>query len=166
MALFTFVARDPLTGKAMRINSLQPATDSDRAHFAERQEVAQQRRAARKAASAAVFTGRPPPPSSHSGRHQLKGSQGEEGGPHCATPASKLDNTKDCAVDDGSAVQTRAAGRRSGLKHSWLRPGRCSTCQRLRRATQCSCSTRGCRTPSPASLSSATCMVVSLAGFS
>lgn len=57
MALFTFVARDPLTGKAMAVNSLQPATDSDRAHFAERQEVAQRRRAARKAASAAVSAG-------------------------------------------------------------------------------------------------------------
>ncbi len=59
MALFTFVARDPLTGKAMAINSLQPATDSDRQHFAERQQVAQQRRAARKGASAAVSAGMP-----------------------------------------------------------------------------------------------------------
>lgn len=59
MALFTFVARDPLTGKAMAINSLQPATEADRAHFAERQEVAQQRRAARKGASAAVSVGKP-----------------------------------------------------------------------------------------------------------
>ena len=57
VALFTFVARDPVTGKAMAINSLQPATGSDRAHFAERQEIAQQRRAARKAASAALPAG-------------------------------------------------------------------------------------------------------------
>lgn len=57
VALFTFVARDPLTGKAVAVNSLQPATESDRAHFAERQAVAQQRRAVRKAASAAVPAG-------------------------------------------------------------------------------------------------------------
>ena len=52
VALFTFVARDPLTGKAMAINSLQPDTDTDRALFAERQRIADQRRAVRKAASA------------------------------------------------------------------------------------------------------------------
>lgn len=57
VALFMFVARDPVTGKAMAINSLQPATASDKAHFAERQEIAQQRRAARKAASAALPAG-------------------------------------------------------------------------------------------------------------
>lgn len=51
VALFTFVARDPLTSKAMAINSLQPATESERALFAERQRIADQRRAARKAAS-------------------------------------------------------------------------------------------------------------------
>ena len=58
MAVFTFVARDPLTGKSMAINSLQPATEADRQCFAERQQIAQQRRAARKSASAAPLAGK------------------------------------------------------------------------------------------------------------
>jgi hypothetical protein len=57
VALFTFVARDPLTGKAMAINSLQPDTDSDRALFDERQRIANQRRATRKATSTPVPIG-------------------------------------------------------------------------------------------------------------
>ena len=60
VALFMFVARDPLTGRAMAINSLDPATKSDRARFAERQQIAQQRRAARKAAATALPTGESP----------------------------------------------------------------------------------------------------------
>ena len=60
VALFTFVARDPLTGRAMAINSLTPATQTDRARFAERQQVAQQRRAARKAATLTLSTDESP----------------------------------------------------------------------------------------------------------
>ena len=43
-------------GKAMAINSLHPATESDRARFAERQQIAQQRRAARKATATTLPT--------------------------------------------------------------------------------------------------------------
>ena len=56
VALFTFVARDPLSGRAMTINSLDPATETDRARFAERQQIAQQRRAARKATATTLPT--------------------------------------------------------------------------------------------------------------
>ena len=56
VALFTFVARDPLTGRAMAINSLDPATETDRARFADRQQIAQQRRAARKATATTLPT--------------------------------------------------------------------------------------------------------------
>ena len=51
MALFTFVARDPVTGSAMRVNRLAPTTGLERARFAERQDIADKRRAARRAAS-------------------------------------------------------------------------------------------------------------------
>ena len=49
VALFTFVARDPVTGSAMRVNRLAPTTDLERARFADRQDVADARRAARRA---------------------------------------------------------------------------------------------------------------------
>ncbi len=52
MALFTFVARDPLSKSALAINPLVPGTDADKALFAERQRVADERRAARRAAGA------------------------------------------------------------------------------------------------------------------
>ncbi|KAK9841013.1 hypothetical protein WJX81_005413 [Elliptochloris bilobata] len=51
VALFTFVARDPLDHQAVAINPLRPAISADEALFAERQRVADERRAARKAAS-------------------------------------------------------------------------------------------------------------------
>lgn len=46
-ALFTFVARDPVTNRAMAINQLVPRSQEDAAAFAERQEVATARKAAR-----------------------------------------------------------------------------------------------------------------------
>jgi hypothetical protein len=52
VALFTFVARDPLSKSALAINPLVPGTDADKALFAERQRVADERRAARRAAGA------------------------------------------------------------------------------------------------------------------
>lgn len=52
-ALVTFVARDPATGRATRVNPLVPDTDEQRRWYAERQEVARARKAARAAASAA-----------------------------------------------------------------------------------------------------------------
>ena len=51
VALFTFVARDPVTGRAMPVNRLAPTTDLERARFADRQDVADKRRAARRAGS-------------------------------------------------------------------------------------------------------------------
>ena len=60
VALFTFMARDPLTGRAMAINSLDPATETDRARFAEGQQIAQQRQAARKAAATMLPTDESP----------------------------------------------------------------------------------------------------------
>ena len=51
MALFTFVARDPLSQKAVAINPLRPSSEADRALFAERKRIADERRAARRAAS-------------------------------------------------------------------------------------------------------------------
>lgn len=59
VALFTFVARDPVTGKAMRINRLAPGTELERARFAERQAVADARKAARKAAAETPSTSVP-----------------------------------------------------------------------------------------------------------
>jgi hypothetical protein len=46
-AMFTFVARDPITRKSMAVNPLQPQTPEQRRLFAERQRVADERRAAR-----------------------------------------------------------------------------------------------------------------------
>lgn len=46
-ALFTFVARDPLTRKSMAVNPLRPQTLEQRQLFAERQRIADERRAAR-----------------------------------------------------------------------------------------------------------------------
>lgn len=50
VALFTFVARDALTGKAHAVNPVVPATPADRALFDQRQAVNDERRAARAAA--------------------------------------------------------------------------------------------------------------------
>jgi len=54
VALFTFVARDPLSKSALAINPLVPGTDADKALFAERQRApsGSERRAARRAAGA------------------------------------------------------------------------------------------------------------------
>ena len=48
-ALVTFVARDPATGRATRVNPIVPHTDQEAQWFDERQEVARQRKAARNA---------------------------------------------------------------------------------------------------------------------
>lgn len=57
VALFTFVARDPVTGRAMRVNQLSPGTQQERERFAQRQCIAEQRKAARAAAAAAPAQG-------------------------------------------------------------------------------------------------------------
>jgi hypothetical protein len=57
VALFTFVARDPITGRAMRVNQLAPGTPAETEGFAQRQAVAEQRKAARAAAAAAPPAG-------------------------------------------------------------------------------------------------------------
>lgn len=62
-ALVTFVARDPATGRATRVNPLVPATDQEQRWFDERKEIAQQRKAARAAAAGAG--GGPPGGSAH-----------------------------------------------------------------------------------------------------
>ena len=49
VALFTFVARHPLTKKATQLNKLQPETAEQEVWFEERQLVADARRAARDA---------------------------------------------------------------------------------------------------------------------
>lgn len=49
MALFTFVARDPITKKSMKINPLAPSSELQMQRFAERQQVSEARKAARKA---------------------------------------------------------------------------------------------------------------------
>ncbi len=54
VALFSFVALDPVTKKAIAINPLKPATQQDQQRFDERQRVADGRRAARQAQAAAV----------------------------------------------------------------------------------------------------------------
>ena len=46
-ALFTFVARDPVTKRSMPINPIQPQTPDEVALFQERQAVADARKAAR-----------------------------------------------------------------------------------------------------------------------
>lgn len=57
-ALFTFVARDPLTRKSMAVNLLRPQTPEQQQLFAERQHIADERRAARQQlASGAGTTG-------------------------------------------------------------------------------------------------------------
>jgi hypothetical protein len=54
IALFTFVARDPTTEKATRINPLIPQTSEQKQWFDERAQAAAARKAARKAAQASV----------------------------------------------------------------------------------------------------------------
>ena len=49
VALFTFVARDPISQRAMKINPLAPSTPLQKQRFAERQQVADRRKEARKA---------------------------------------------------------------------------------------------------------------------
>lgn len=51
VALFTFVARHPVTQKALELNKLLPATPEEKLLFEQRQMVADARRAARKASS-------------------------------------------------------------------------------------------------------------------
>ncbi|CAL8466765.1 g6301 [Coccomyxa elongata] len=53
VALFTFVARDPIIQKSMKINPLEPSTVLQKQRFAERQGVADRRKSARKAATQA-----------------------------------------------------------------------------------------------------------------
>ncbi|KAL4856193.1 Zinc finger MYND domain-containing protein 10 [Chlorella vulgaris] len=47
-ALFTFVARDPLTGTAFAINRVQPESEQDKQLFEQRQQINEQHKAARK----------------------------------------------------------------------------------------------------------------------
>ncbi|KAK9916242.1 hypothetical protein WJX75_000412 [Coccomyxa subellipsoidea] len=49
VALFTFVARDPISQRAMKINPLAPSTPLQKQRFTERQQVADRRKEARKA---------------------------------------------------------------------------------------------------------------------
>jgi acyl-coenzyme A thioesterase 9 len=49
VALFTFVALDPVTKKAAKVNAVQPRTDQEMTWFLERQQLAAARKAARKA---------------------------------------------------------------------------------------------------------------------
>jgi len=58
VALFTFVARHPLTKKSTQLNPLQPQTPEEKQLFEERQAVADSRRAARKASASAQQEGR------------------------------------------------------------------------------------------------------------
>ncbi|KAK9810539.1 hypothetical protein WJX72_012385 [[Myrmecia] bisecta] len=48
VAWFTFVARDPVTQKAMRVSPVVPQTDVEKERYAERQLIADERRAARR----------------------------------------------------------------------------------------------------------------------
>lgn len=48
VALFTFVARDPMSQRAMKINPLAPSTPLQKQRFAERQQVADRRKEARR----------------------------------------------------------------------------------------------------------------------
>lgn len=57
VALFTFVARDPISQKSMKINPLEPSTALQKQRFAERQGVADRRKSARKAATQAFADG-------------------------------------------------------------------------------------------------------------
>lgn len=52
VALFTFVARNPLTQKSTQLNPLQPQTPEEKQLFQERQQVADARKAARNASNA------------------------------------------------------------------------------------------------------------------
>ncbi len=56
-ALFTFAARDALTGAAHRVRPLEPRSPEERARFVERGAVAAARRAERAAAAAAAAAG-------------------------------------------------------------------------------------------------------------
>ena len=58
MALFTFVARNPLTQKSTQLNPLQPQTPEEKQLFQDRQQVADARRAARNASAAEQQDGR------------------------------------------------------------------------------------------------------------
>lgn len=49
VALFTFVARDPISQRAMKINPLAPSTPLQKQRFTERQQVSDRRKEARKA---------------------------------------------------------------------------------------------------------------------
>lgn len=56
VALFTFVARDPITKKSTRINPVDPRMPREQELFAERQQKADARRAARVASSQGTST--------------------------------------------------------------------------------------------------------------
>ena len=58
-ALFTFVARDPVTKRSMAINPLQPQTAEEVALFQERQAVADARKAARQGQPPVAGSGAP-----------------------------------------------------------------------------------------------------------
>lgn len=47
VAWFTFVARDPITQKAMKVSPVVPQTPLEKGWYAERQAIADERRAAR-----------------------------------------------------------------------------------------------------------------------
>ena len=57
VALFTFVARHPLTQKSTQLNTLKPHTSEEKLLFEERQKVADSRRAARSASASAQQQG-------------------------------------------------------------------------------------------------------------
>ena len=57
VALFTFVARHPLTQKSTQLNPLKPQTPKEKQLFAERQAVADARKAARNASASAQQEG-------------------------------------------------------------------------------------------------------------
>lgn len=67
VALFTFVARDPATRMAARVNALRPQSERERRWFDERQAIAVERKAARRAKSA--------PPAQH---HEVQGAHGAD----------------------------------------------------------------------------------------
>ena len=53
VALFTFVARHPLTKKSTQLNALKPQTAEEKQQFEERQAVADARKAARNVSASA-----------------------------------------------------------------------------------------------------------------
>lgn len=62
MALFSFVALDPATKKAVAINPLQPSNAWEEEKYAERQRIADERRARRRAGQTSSVPGQQPAP--------------------------------------------------------------------------------------------------------